>query len=193
MPLQAPITTYIFFNNLSASNLNGLAIPQMSLGLAMGLENYANKGLTAQSADVGTIGVGKGVGIGFLVTAQVLSAAFYGTFLAHNILGIASPSVINALALSFNQCFLGAAITTNSATVGIGTGIVKAVTDTKASKDAFEAGMKSGSILGSASSRFIQDVAEGLDIALNTGVGAIVIGGAPSIIPSAGSSSGNFS
>lgn len=193
MPIQSAVTTPVFLASLVANAIAGISSPQMASGLAIGLEIYASSGLKAGTINVGTLGVGSGLGQGFFVSPAAFSAAFSASFAAFGILGVMAPMKINALSIAFSQCFSRASIVTISPTVGVGSGVVTAITNPAASLSAFATGMSAAGMHGVSMVQLVSAVSVGLDQGLLSGIGSVAIVGPPSIAPGSGPGIGIFS
>lgn len=176
----------IFLSTLTANAFLGISSPQLASGLANAISTYALSGIIATSVDTGVFGVGAGIGFDIILPSSTLAAAFIGTFPANLIAGPMSLPLINAISLGLMQVFAIANIITVSPTVGIGAGIVSLVPNPAISIPAFIGGFSAAGIVGVASQNLARAVAIGLDSVLTSAVGAVVIAGSPSVIPSAG-------
>jgi hypothetical protein len=186
MPLDPITVSGMVLVNETANLLIGVSNIQLALGVANGLFMYATAGLTAQTIDVGVFGTGVGVGVGIILPPPVLASAFATTFPPAPVIGIAAPSLINALSVGLSIAFATAIITTVHPTVGSGAGVVTPIPNTGVSIPAFIAGFTSAGLLGIGAKTLATAIATGLDMALPSGKGAVVISGSASIAPSSG-------
>jgi len=191
MPLLAvPANAAIIAASMAGASFHGISTAQVALGIATGLATYA-PGIVIATVDTGTLGVGKGTGIGLIMPPPVgqMVAAFASSVLV----GIFSAPAATAVALGLTQIFATAIINTVDPLVGVGAGVVTAIPNPGISVPAFIAGFKAAGLLGIASVTMATAVAIGLDTALPTAKGVTVIAGAPSPFPGAGAGVGVMS
>lgn len=193
MPLTAiPANTAILAANLAVS-CHGISVPQLALGVANGLAQYASSGLIVLTVDTGVLGAGKGTGIGMILPPPVLISSLIASFAGAIIIGPFSAPVATCIGIGISQILATAIINTVNPTVGVGAGVATLIPNPVVSIPIFIAAFKAAGLLGIASITMATAVAVGLDSALPTAKGVIVIAGSPSIISSAGAGTGLLS
>lgn len=185
MPMDPATLTPIMTGALLANGLLGPSSPQLAAGLASGLSIYAQTAILVQTTDVGTLGAGKGTGIGVIVPPAI-TASMLGSFSAAGMLGPMTPPLATAVATAFTLAFAQAGVNTVSAGVGVGAGKVTLIPSPGASVGIFMAGFTSAGMVGVNVAQLAAAVANGLDMTLPSCTGVVVIVGPPSILPGAG-------
>lgn len=123
MPLTQPGIVGAIVSNLVATAHLGMGVPKLATGIANGVMTWIPK-VRAQSVDVGSLGVGRGVGA-LVVPSPALIAALTAGFTAQGILGVYAPLTISGLGNGLSLAFAQGQILTTHASVGVGTGVVK--------------------------------------------------------------------
>ncbi len=121
MALSPPTLAPPIATNLVATGHLGVAVPQLSLGLANGILAWLQV-MAVATVDAGQLGAGAGL-IPLVVPQPVLLAALTPAFASQGILGVFSPLTIlglsNGLSIGFG---LGQVVTTHPV-VGVGAGV----------------------------------------------------------------------
>ncbi len=190
MPITVTITVPIFTSMLLAGGVHGVSSSQLSLGIATGLQLYASSGLTVATIDTGLAGAGIGAGVGIIIPPPVLVGSMISAFASHGIAGIMSPSLATAIGTAMSQILAQANIVTTHPSVGTGAGVAKLIPNPPSSQAAFLEGFLSSGIIGVMGPNLASAVAQGLDAALPSGVGAVIITGSASTAAASGVGTG---
>jgi hypothetical protein len=191
MPIDPGTTTPIFLGALTANAQVGPNVGQLAGGLALGLFNYMQTGVSVQSIDAGTLGVGTGIGPSITLTEPLLLAALTGSFAGHGIIGPMAPLQANAIALGISASLALAVVQTINPTVGVGAGKLQLI-PTGAGSVVFPAAFVSAGMAGPMSANMAIAVANALDAVIASAIGVIAIVGPPSIVPGAGLGTGKI-
>jgi len=177
----------VFIGTLAGSGILGVSYPQMALALTNSFVTYANI-VAVTTVDVGTLGVGVGNGGGVFLSNTVLSASLVSSFASATIVGPSSPQLIAAISEGVSLSLLQANIVTSNPSVGVGGGSVSILPNPLLSIPAFITGFLSAALLGSQSIKLATAIAEGLDQAILSATGAVIITpiGSTSNSPSSG-------
>lgn len=189
VPISPATTLPIFRAGLLAAGMVGTGASQLAAGLANGFFQYLSAGVKVQTVDVGTLGVGKGIGIAILTPASLIPA-MSGSIAGHAIFGLMSQPLAMAVAVSMAECFPLAIVNTISPTVGVGAGIGTIIPTSGA--QFFIPAFRAAGMNGSMVDNLAAAIAGGLDIALPTTIVTVAIAGSPSISPSGGSGTGTL-
>lgn len=186
MPIDPGTTLPIFEGALASHALIGPGSIQLATGCANGLFMYMTAGgCTTISIDVGTLGAGKGTGVGIVLPYPALSSVMSATFLAHLIAGPFSPVTADAISMGISMSLALALVNTINAGVGIGAGKVQCI-PTGAGGGIFAAAMLSAGMTGKMVPPLADAIGMALDAVIPTAQGVVVIAGPPNIIPGAG-------
>jgi hypothetical protein len=193
MALDSSILTPIFLSSLVGNGIVGSGVFQLAEGLASGLSDYCKSGISVQTIDAGTLGVGTGTGIGIIVPLPVIVAAMQATFIAHGFIGPFAPLKANGISQGIVQSMILAQISTTHPTVGLGSGATILIPNPSISLSSFKGGMEGSGMKGPKVPDLAAAVSEALDISLASSIGFVVIAGPPSIVPSSGTGNGTLS
>jgi hypothetical protein len=108
-----------------------------------------------------------------------------------SLVGTAIVSLVNSLATGFSQALLMANITTINPSVGTGSGIVTVIPSSGIL--AFNSSFSGSGMVGVLANVLSTAIAVGLDTALTSAIGTVVISGAAGSSPGAGVGSGFLS
>lgn len=187
MPILPQAVTGIMTANLAANAFFGITVPQLAGAFGLGFSSYMVSGPVIQTTDTGTLGAGVGTGPGLILDPLILISSLNATFTAQGIIGAQRTQLINAVALTVSASLPTGIITTASAGVGVGAGIVTSVIPNPAlSVPTMIGSFTSFGLLGVLSANLATAIALGIDQALPSSQGAVVIAGPPNIIPGAG-------
>ena len=192
MPMDVGTLLPIFTSALASHAMIGTSVPQLAQGLADGLSMYALSGIQVLSVDVGTVGAGTGTGAGIILAQPILGQALASTFSSHGMVGTFSPIITDAIAMGVSLGLLGAIINTVNAGVGVGAGTVQLLPTPGVGTAMFSAAFLSAGIVGVFGPIMADAVAMGIDLALPSAVGVIVIAGPPAPAPGAGAGTGKL-
>lgn len=179
--------------SLSGANILGQFAPQLAVAIGQGFASYITSSPVVQTADVGTLGVGAGVGFGLVVATPALQGALSATLSANGINGIYREPAALAIATALTQALATAQILSVHPGTGVGTGTVVSVIPVPASSVALMTSAFAGaSLLGTSSAGFALAVAVAFDQVLPTARGQVVISGPTSPYPGAGVGTGKI-
>jgi hypothetical protein len=185
MPIDPGTTTPIFTAALIANAQIGPSVGQLATGLALGLFQYAQAGVTVNSIDAGTLGVGTGIGPSILLPEPLLLAALTASFAGHGIIGPMMPLQANAIALGISSSLALAIVQTLNPLVGLGAGKLQ-LTPTGAGSAIFPAAFIQAGMAGPQSANMGTAIALALDAVIASAISIIAIVGPPNIVPGAG-------
>lgn len=188
MTMDPASLTPVMAGALSAAGFLGAHAPRLASGLAVGLSMYAQS-IVVTSVDTGTLGAGKGTGLGVLVPPAIVPSMI-GSFSACGLLGTMSPALATGVANGFMQGFALAIVNTVSAGVGVGAGTGRPIPNPATSLGIFQASLKAAGMLGVSSPQLAAAVSVGLDQVLPSALCILVIAGPPSIYPGLGAGVG---
>ena len=191
MPIDPGTTTPIFTTALVSNAQVGPNIGQLATGLAMGLFQYAQSGVTVNSIDVGTLGVGTGIGPSIILPEPVILSALTASFIGHGIVGPMMPLQASAIALGISTSLALAIVQTLNSSVGVGAGKLQ-LSPTGAGSAIFPAAFVSAGMSGPASAKMAVSIAQALDAVIISAIGVIAIVGPPNIVPGAGLGTGKI-
>lgn len=175
----------VFQSTLAGSGILGVSSHQMALALTNSFVAYVNI-VAVASFDLGTVGVGVGNGISVFLPNTVLFASLTSSFASATIVGPSSPQLIAAISEGVSLSLLQANIVTANPSVGVGIGFIKVIPNPLLSIPAFIAGFLGAALFGSQSIKLATAIAEGIDAAITSASGTIIITGSPSSSPSSG-------
>lgn len=192
MPLDPVTTTLTFRGFLTANLLNGISSSQLATGVANGLSIYGKTGMNVTTIDVGTLGTGKGAGVGVLIVPLILAQSLAATFKPAGINGISAGQLISALTMGFTKALSTAVISTLHPSVGTGTGQLLIGKNPVVAAKTFVGAFETAGMTGSMAVNAATAIAIGLDNALPFARGTVVIAGPPNIVPGAGVGTGKL-
>lgn len=185
MPIDPGTTTPIFIASLLSNGQIGPGIGQLAGGLALGLFQYAQAGISVNSIDAGTLGAGTGIGPSIILPSPILQTALLASFVGHGIIGPMMPAQVNAIATGVSAALALAIVQTLDPLVGVGAGKLQLIPNGTGSAIFAAAFLESG-LAGPQSSKLATAVGLGLDAVIAAAIGVLAIVGPPSIIPSGG-------
>ena len=185
MAITPDTTIPIFTGSLIASGMIGPGVKQMASGLSLGLFQYLQSGVVSTSIDVGTLGVGAGVGAGIILLETILLPALTDSMTGHAIIGPMMPSLASGISIGISASLALAVVQTINPFVGIGLGKVQFLPNGSGGT-IFSAAFTSAGMSGSHSSAIGSAVGLALDAVIVSSIGVVIIAGIPNIIPSAG-------
>lgn len=186
MPITPAGMTAAILPNLAAVAMIGTAVPQLALGIGTGATIF-NTAMKVQSIDVGTLGVGAGLGP-VIVPPPVIISAMIASFAAGGIIGVMSVPLATGVATGLALGFAQGLIVTVNAGVGLGSGVAKFIPGP--GPPAMIAGFAAAGLTGTSSIQLATAIGLALTITFAALVAPIVIAGPPSILPGAGSGTG---
>jgi len=189
MPIDPGTTQPLFLSQLAANGLVGPGTPAFATGLATGFYQYLTTSIGVHSIDVGTLGVGTGIGVGLLLPESAILEVLEPMLSGFGILGQKTPDMANAIAAGISISLGAAIVQTANPTVGIGSGKVQLIPEGTGATTFVEAFSAAG-MLGSKSESLASAVGTSLDALIALTLGVIVIVGTPSIVPSTGFGTG---
>lgn len=190
MPIVPTTTAPIFRTWLAANLINGQSANQLAKGLADGLFQYAQSSLKVVTADVGTLGVGRGIGQGFVVPTPFLQVTLLGFLAGRSVFGVTSPLLASAVSLGMTSAFALASVRTTHPTVGVGTGVTSLIPSGAA--PFFVTAFRSAGMNGEGARNVATAIGNALDTTLPLVHGFVVIAGPPSPSPGAGIGTGTI-
>jgi len=192
MPLDPISVGGIVRTALLSAGLVGKSSGQLSLGLSNALCMYGKTGMAVSTIDVGTLGVGKGIGVGVLLAQPVLAATLASSLSAGGIIGLSAVQLVSGISTGYSMALAAALINTAHPSVGVGTGKLQIMPNTVVAISIFNTAFKAAGLVGPSSIPLATAIAKGLDMALPSAIGFVAIAGSPNIIPSAGIGSGKL-
>ena len=190
MPLVPPVAIPLVQAGLTGNAILGVSAPQLALGVSNGFTTYAVSALLASSKDVGAAGSGTGTGFGLFLAEPALIGAMQSTFTANGINGPMRSNLINAIAIGISQSLKAALINTLNVGVGVGTGIVNLVPNTPAAMGLMVTNFVAAGLVGPNSVTLASAIAQGIDLALPSATGVVIIAGAAGPSPGVGTGVG---
>jgi hypothetical protein len=185
MPIDPGTTTPIFTAALVANAQVGPNVGQLATGLALGLFQYAQAGITVNSIDAGTLGVGAGIGPSIILPEPLLLTALTASFIGHGIIGPMMPLQANAIALGISSSLALAIVQTINPTVGLGAGKLQ-LTPNGSGSVIFPAAFIQAGMAGPGAAKMGLSIALALDAVIASALSVIAIAGPPNIVPGAG-------
>jgi hypothetical protein len=186
MPLNPPVLAagFVAPNLIAMANL-GTGVPNLALGISIGVCQFLTIEAKVTTIDVGTVGVGTSI-IPMFVPLPLLQTALVSSFASTGILGPLAPPFLQGLALGLTTGWLALALLqTNHPTVGVGAGIAKITASTAV--PAIIQGLAAVGVSGTGPIKFGTALGTALDITFAAYLQpGIPIVGTPSIIPGAG-------
>ena len=192
MPIDPGTTTPIFTGALVANAQVGSKIGQLATGLALGLFQYTQGGLSVNSIDAGTLGVGTGIGFSILLPEPLLLTALLASFTGHGIIGPMMPLQANAIAIGVSTSLALATVSTINPGVGVGAGKLQ-LTPNGAGSVIFPAAFIQAGMAGPMATNMGAAIALALDSVIASSINIITIVGPPNIVPGVGVGQGRIS
>ena len=190
MSINPSITLPIFVGAFKSHSLIGHGTDQLAAGCAEGLFQYmSGAGCTTISIDTGTLGAGKGTGVGIFISLPTLSAALLASFEGHLVKGSYSPIVAEAIATGITSSLAQAAINTVNTGVGVGIGKIQCIPN-GGGVAIFGAALLGAGVAGSMAPSLATAIALALDSVITSAQGAVAIAGPPSNLSGSGASIG---
>ena len=178
---------------LGAGGILGVSSPLLATAISNGFIQYALSGVIVSTVDVGAAGSGTGVGTGLSLPTPALVGSLIAAFEGVQIRGIMKQSLALAVASAVADTLRLALANTVHAGVGAGTGKVTLVPNSGVSVPLMVANFSGVSLVGVASPVLATAIAQGIDQALPSTVGVVVIAGAAGPSPGSGTGLGKLS
>lgn len=191
MALIDPNSVSIAMSQLAAAGVGGPSSVSLATGLGLGITNCIRSWVIT-TVDVGTLGAGVGVSPvpPYLDTSLALGTVS-GLLVANAIAGPSSVQLATAVANTITLIVATATATTVHTTVGVGSGPI-VVAPTGAGISIMAASLASSGLAGPSTVNLSTAIGTALDTLAASIVGAVVIAGPPSIVPSTGVGTGVF-
>lgn len=152
MPLLYPAGYSLLLPSLVGVGMLGVGTPKLASAVTQGVIFWASS-RSVNTKDVGTSGVGKGLGL-LPVTSSLLYPLLLQESLGAGMLGIFTPVFMIGLSSGLSSFLSLATVQTNHPTVGVGTGI--ATVTGPPSFASFDLGFQTEGISGESSRRIAQ-------------------------------------
>lgn len=188
MPITPPGLVGAILPNLAAVAMIGTSVPQLALGVATGVTLF-NTAMKVVSVDVGTLGVGAGLGP-VVVPPPALLGAMLTSFLATGIHGVMAVPLATGLSTGIALGFAQGLIVTVNTGVGLGSGVAKFIPGP--GPPAMIAGFAAAGLIGISAVQLATAIGLALTITFAALVGPIVITGPPSIVAGSGAGIGQI-
>lgn len=193
MALLPPAVSAAVLTFLPGSNVKGIAVPQLAQAVGVGFAGYITSSVTVVTQDGGSAGAGAGFGQGLTVSSLTFTKSFKSAFPANGLDGAMSEPLILALSKALSVSLLAANFITVHAGTGTGTGsIVRVRPVPPSSRLNMISAFFGAGLVGSGSRSLASAIAQGVDQALTTGTGQVVITGSASPSPGGGFGSGKI-
>lgn len=121
MPLSPAQAVSTLVPALAGVTIIGTGVPTLAQGIGIGLSAWTPT-ITIVTADVGSVGQGKGTPTPILLLPPILVGNLTAGFSAYGILGLMAPAFIQGLASGLAQLYLQSFTNTVHASVGSGAG-----------------------------------------------------------------------
>ncbi len=190
MPILPPAVTSLVQANLAGVGILGISAPMLSLAVGLGFSQYIALGVVVNTVDVGSAGAGAGVGAGAVIAPPAIAGAMRSSFTANGINGVNRDQIIAALSGALSQAMLSGVIATVNAGVGVGTGTASLLPNSSVSIPLMISSFTASGIVGVFASPLATAIASGFDQALPSARAQVVIAGAGSPFPGAGTGFG---
>lgn len=171
---------------LGSGGIIGISSPLLATGISNGFIQYALSGIVVNTTDVGSAGSGTGMGTGLNLPTPVLIGTLTAAFEGAQIRGSMRQLMIIAIANTISDTIRLAFVNTVNVGVGTGTGKVTLVPSPILSIPLMIANFISVGLVGVSSSSLASAIAQGIDLALPSVTGAVVIAGSASSSPGTG-------
>jgi len=192
MPLDPISVGGIIRVSLLSAGIVGTGSSQLCLGLTNALCTYSKSAMVVTTIDVGTLGVGKGIGAGVILPQPVLAAALAANLPANMVAGLSVPQLVLGISTGYSMALMTAIINTMHPSVGVGSGKLQIYPNTAAAIGIFTSAFLAAGMTGPSVVPLATAVARSLDAVLPTAIGVVVIAGPPNIVPGAGVGSGKL-
>lgn len=192
MPLVPPAMTALLSGYMASSGITGISNSVFATGVASGFVQYVLSSVTVQTVDVGSAGGGAGTGTGFRLPTSVLVGTLQASFQGAQIRGPMAQPLIASIARAVSDTVGIAVATTVHAGVGVGSGKVTLIPNTLASVPLMQTSFAGVTMTGVSSPVLAAAIAQGIDQALPSTVGVVVIAGPPSPSPGSGTGLGKL-
>jgi len=188
MPITPPGLIGAILPAIAATGMLGISAPQLATGVANGIMLW-NPTIKIVSVDVGTLGAGVGVGP-VVVPPPALLAALTTTMAGSGILGVMAIPLATGLSIGIATGYAQGLVTTVNTGVGVGTGVAKFIPPPAVPM--MIAGFASAAMSGISAVQLATAIGLALPIAFAPLVTTVVIAGAGSPLPGAGSGIGQI-
>lgn len=192
MAITQAIMLPIMLGALPANGIAGISSPFLATAITNGFVQYVLTGITVRTQDVGTAGAGVGTGFSISLETPQLQQNLLSTFPPNLINGISSRPLINAIATSISSTLKFANIITAHAGVAVGSGSVSLIPNPSVSVPTFVSNFIAATLVGTMSRNLATAIANGIDQALPTATGFVVIAGPPSPTSAVGNGIGKL-
>jgi hypothetical protein len=189
MPFDPTTTLPIFESNLAAASMLGIGATNIAIGLSNGLAAFVTAGVTVTTIDVGTAGIGAGLGF-CIATPASFAPLFESSFIAEGLTGPFATPLATGLAESFSTIFSSSVATTVHTSVGVGVGSGTLISTP--SLPFILPALESASITGTGGAKLANAISNALEASLSTVIVEVIIAGSPSISPSGGVGTGKL-
>lgn len=192
MPLDRISVSGIMRVSLFGVGLVGSGSNQLVAGLTDALCTYGTTAMSVKTIDSGTLGVGKGMGIGVILPQPILMVSLLASLPSEGIAGLSMPQVALGTSIGYSIALSTAIVSTFHPSVGTGSGKVQIFQNTVAAIGIFTKSFISAGMSGSMVVPLATAIAKGLDAVLPSAIGVVAITGSPSVAPSGGVGFGNL-
>ncbi len=170
----------------------GVSAINVATAVSLGFCEYAITSLTVESVDVGAVGAGVGAGVGIFISSSALIASLTSSFESAGIHGPMKNPLISAISNTVSDMLKLSIITTVNAGVGIGTGKVSVIPSPSSSIPIMMYNFLSLGLIGIASPTISKAIAQGIDQAMISATGFIIISGPAGPSPGVGTGIGKI-
>jgi len=184
--------TALLTGYMGGGGIFGVSSPQLAAAISNGFCQYAISSVVVNTVDVGSAGTGTGVGSGITLATPVLVASLTATFEGAQIRGPLRQSLIVAISKAVSDTLRVALMNTVNAGVGAGTGKATLVPNSAVSVPLMVTNFFGLALVGVSSPVLASAVARGIDQALPSASGAVVITGASGSSPGTGTGVGKL-
>lgn len=192
MPLNPVTVGPVVRSGLAAAGLLGTGSSQLALGLTNALCTYGTTAMNVMTIDVGTVGAGKGTGLGVMVPQPLLLASLTANLPAKGIAGLSMPQMALGISIAYSTALAMAIINTMHPSVGVGSGKLQIMPNTLPAIGIFSSAFLAAGMTGQSVPQLAAAVATALDNVLPSAIGIVAIAGPPSISPSSGMGKGTL-
>lgn len=184
--------TALLTGYLGGGGVFGVSSPQLAAAISNGFCQYAISSVVVNTVDVGSAGSGTGVGLGMVLAPPVLVGSLTATFEGAQIRGPLRQSIITAIANAVSDTLRLALVNTVNVGVGAGTGKATLAPNPAASVPLMITNFFGLALAGVSSPVLASAIANGIDQALPSATGVIVIAGASGPSPGSGTGVGKL-
>lgn len=178
--------TALLTGYLGSGGVVGISSPLLATGISNGFIQYVLSGVTVNTTDVGAAGSGTGIGIGLNLAPPVLVGTLTAAFEGAQIRGPMRQPIILAIANAISDTLRLALVNTVNAGVGVGTGKVTLLPSPIVSVPLMITNFASVGLVGISSSPLASAIAQGIDLALPSTTGIVIVAGAAGPSPGTG-------